>query len=130
MRFWQTCQRWTVPEQPGIWLTGLPLVDRVKTCQKDQEEGQQLLWKTRTESARLAAQLTGLVQARILCRSRTGKRGKKLDGRRLHRMAVGDARLFCRRAESITMDATVHLCLDCPHEATVLPEGGDCFAQL
>ena len=78
----------------------------------DREEGQRLLWKARAESVRLAAQLTGLVQARALCRDRTGKRGKKLDGKRLHRMAVGDSRLFCKRSEAITIDATVHLCLD------------------
>ena len=80
--------------------------------QESDLESAPLLWKTKAESARLAAQLTGLVQAKTLCRDRTGKKEKKLDGKRLHRMAIGDNRLFCKRSEAITIDATVHLCLD------------------
>ena len=93
-------------------VTTTPSVDRVEIDDEDKRAGQQLLWKTQAESARLAAQLTGLVQAKTLCRNRTGKRGKTLDGKRLHRMAIGDGRLFRRQAESITIDATLHLCLD------------------
>ena len=93
-------------------VTTTPSVDRVEVGDRDRDEGQKLLWKTKAGSARLAAQLTGLVQGRTLCRNRTGKRGKTLDGKRLHRMAIGDGRLFRRQAESITIDATLHLCLD------------------
>ncbi len=104
---------WSGGQQGGLSaVTTTPSVDRVQVVDMDREEGQRLLWKTKTESARLAAQLTGLVQAKTLCRDRTGKRGKKLDGKRLHRMAIGDNRLFCKRSESVTVDATVHLCLD------------------
>ena len=93
-------------------MTTTPSVDRVEVSDEDRIEGQKLLWRTKAESARLAAQLTGLVQAKTLCRDRTTKLGKKLDGKRLHRMAIGDNRLFCKRSEAITIDATVHLCLD------------------
>ena len=104
---------WSAGQQGGLSaVTTTPSVDRVEVIDYDREEGRNLLWKTKTESARLAAQLTGLVQAKILCRDRTEKRGKKLDGKRLHRMAIGDSRLFCKRSEAITIDATVHLCLD------------------
>ena len=104
---------WSSGQKGGLSaVTTTPSVDRVQVVDMDREEGQRLLWKTKAESARLAAQLTGLVQAKTLCRDRTGKRGKKLDGKRLHRMAIGDNRLFCKRSEAVTVDATVHLCLD------------------
>ena len=104
---------WSSGQKGGLSaVTTTPSVDRVEVVDMDREEGQRLLWKTKSESARLAAQLTGLVQARTLCRDKTGKRGKKLDGKRLHRMAIGDSRLFCKRSEAVTVDATVHLCLD------------------
>ena len=104
---------WGAGQQGGLSaITTTPSVDRVEVVDMDREEGQKLLWKTKAESARLAAQLTGLVQAKTLCRNRTGKRGEKLDGKRLHRMAIGDSRLFCKRSEAMTIDATVHLCLD------------------
>ena len=104
---------WSAGQQGGLSaVTTTPSVDRVQVVDIDREEGQRLLWKTKAESTRLAAQLTGLVQAKTLCRDRTGKRGKKLDGKRLHRMAIGDNRLFCKRSEAVTVDATVHLCLD------------------
>ncbi|WP_252180123.1 VWA domain-containing protein [Endozoicomonas sp. 4G] len=105
--------RWGSGQQGGLSaITTTPSADRVEVDDYDREEGRILLRKTKAESARLAAQLTGLVQAKTLCKDRTGKRGKKLDGKRLHRMAVGDNRLFCKRSEAITINATVHLCLD------------------
>ena len=79
---------WSGGQQGGLSaVTTTPSVDRVEVV--DMEYGQRLLWKIKAESARLTAQLTGLVQAKTLCRDRTGKRGKKLDGKRLHRMAIG-----------------------------------------
>ena len=66
----------------------------------------------KSESARLAAQLTGLVQAKTLTRNRTGKRGARLDGKHLYRVALDDGRLFKRRSESITIDAAIHISLD------------------
>ena len=104
---------WSLRQKGGLSaVTTTPSVDRVEVFDIHRREGQSLLWRTKAESSRLAAQLTGLVQAKTLCRDRTGKRGKKLDGKRLHRMAIGDSRLFCKRSEAITIDATVHLCLD------------------
>ena len=104
---------WSQCQEGGLSaVTTTPTVDTVITHDEDSQAGQQLLWKTKAESARLAAQLTGLVQATTLCRDKTGKRGRKLDGKRLHRAAVDDSRLFCKRSEAITIDAVVHLCLD------------------
>ncbi|MCW7552717.1 VWA domain-containing protein [Endozoicomonas gorgoniicola] len=104
---------WSLRQEGGLSaVTTTPSVDRVEVLNADKIEGQSLLWRTKAESSRLAAQLTGLVQAKTMSRDRTGKRGKKLDGKLLHRMAIGDSRLFCKRSETITIDATVHLCLD------------------
>lgn len=76
------------------------------------DEAQALLQKVSAESARLSAQLTGLVQARTLCRDRITRKGRKLDSHHLHRVALDDSRLFRQRAESVAIDSHVHLCLD------------------
>ncbi|MGI9273668.1 MAG: hypothetical protein ACR2PT_02255, partial [Endozoicomonas sp.] len=93
-------------------ITTTPQVDEVVVSQEDREAGKELLWKVKSESARLAAQLTGLVQAKTLTRDRIGKRGARLDGKRLHRVALDDGRLFKRRSESIRIDAAIHISLD------------------
>ena len=93
-------------------ITTTPKSDKVLICNEDQQAAKDLLWKVKIESAGLAAQLTGLIQAKTLTRDRTGKRGIRIDGKRLHRMALDDGRLFKRRAESITINATVHISLD------------------
>ena len=93
-------------------ITTTPLLDEVVVSDEDRKAAKELLWKVKSESAQLAAQLTGLVQANTLTRDRTGKRGIRIDGKRLHRMALDDGRLFKRRAESIAINATVHISLD------------------
>ena len=45
-------------------------------------------------------------------RDRIGKRGMRIDGKRLHRISLDDGRLFKRRSESIAINATVHISLD------------------
>ena len=93
-------------------VTTSPHIEDVVVSDEDKEAGKDLLWKVKSDSARLAAQLTGLVQAKTLTRDRTGKRGMKIDGKRLHRVALGDGRLFKRRSESIEINAAVHIALD------------------
>ncbi|MGI9276245.1 MAG: VWA domain-containing protein, partial [Endozoicomonas sp.] len=93
-------------------VTTTPQVDEVVITKEGREAGKKLLWKVQSESARLAAQLTGLVQAKTLTRDRIGRRGARLDGRRLHRVALDDGRLFKRRSESISTDAAIHISLD------------------
>ena len=93
-------------------ITTTPRLDAVVTTDEDKQAAKDLLWKVQSESACLAAQLMGLVQAKTLTRDRTGKRGIRIDGKRIHRMALDDGRLFKRRAESITINATVHISLD------------------
>ncbi len=43
---------------------------------------------------------------------RPGKRGAKLDGRRLHRVAMNDGRVFKQRSEALSINAAVHISLD------------------
>ena len=71
-----------------------------------------LLHKVQAESSRLSAQLLGLVQAQTLCRDRVTRKGRKLDSRHLHRVALNDGRLFRQRTEALSIDSHVHLCLD------------------
>ena len=93
-------------------ITTTPQVDDVIVDDQDRDYAKGLLWRAQSESSRLAAQLSGLVQAKTLTRRRTGKRGMKLDGRRLHRAALNDGRMFKKRSESIAVDACVHISLD------------------
>ena len=93
-------------------ITTTPGIDQVVINDEDREAAKDLLWKVKSESARLAAQLTGLVQAKTLTRDRIGKRGMRIVGKRLHRVALDDGRLFKRRSESIEINATIHVSLD------------------
>ena len=106
-------ESWSCEQSSGLSaITTTPGLDTVVTTDEDRQAAKDLLWKVQSESTRLAAQLTGLVQAKTLTRDRTGKRGIRIDGKQLHRIALDDGRLFKRRAESITINATVHISLD------------------
>jgi cobalamin biosynthesis protein CobT len=74
--------------------------------------GMRLLARVQTESARLSARLQGLVQASRMDRPRPVKRGRRLDPRRLHRVAVADERIFARRARRVAPNTAVHLLVD------------------
>lgn len=60
----------------------------------------------------LATRLSGLLQTQTLTRSHTGRRGR-IDGNRLHRLAVQNPRVFQRSAERQSIDTAVHILLDC-----------------
>ena len=106
-------ESWSCEQSAGFSvITTTPEIDKVNISDEDREAAKDLLWKVKSESARLAAQLTGLVQAKTMTRGRVGKRGVRIDGKRLHRMALDDGRLFRRRSESIEINATVHISLD------------------
>ena len=106
-------ESWSREQSAGFSaVTTTPMMDEVAINDEDRKAAKDLLWKVKSESARLAAQLTGLIQAKTLTRDRIGKRGLRIDGKRLHRIALDDGRLFKRRAESIEINATVHISLD------------------
>ena len=106
-------ESWSCEQSAGFSaVTTTPGIDEVVINDEDREAARDLLWKVKSESARLAAQLTGLVQAKTMTRDRIGKRGVRIDGKRLHRVALDDGRLFKRRSESIEINAAVHISLD------------------
>jgi nitric oxide reductase activation protein len=74
--------------------------------------GTQLLARVQAESARLTARLQGLVQASRLDRPRAVRQGRRVDARKLHRVAVADARLFARRHAPVAPNTAVHLLVD------------------
>ena len=74
--------------------------------------GMRLLARVQAESAKLSARLQGLVQASRMDRPRPVRSGRRLDPRRLHRVAVADARIFARRAHRIAPNTAVHLLVD------------------
>jgi len=74
--------------------------------------GMRLLARVQAESARLSARFQGLVQASRMDRPRPVRSGRHLDPRRLHRVAVADARIFARRAQRIAPNTAVHLLVD------------------
>ena len=106
-------ESWSSEQSAGLSaVTTTPVADEVVINDENRDEAKDLLRKAKSESARLAAQLTGLIQAKTLTRDRIGKRGLRIDGKRLHRVAMDDGRLFKRRSESIEINATVHISLD------------------
>ena len=74
--------------------------------------GMRLLARVQAESARLSARLRGLVQASRMDRPRPVRSGRRLDTRRLHRVAVADDRIFARKAHRIAPNTAVHLLVD------------------
>ena len=74
--------------------------------------GTHLLARVQAESARLGARLQGLVQASRMDRPRPVRSGRRLDPRRLHRVAVADERIFARRAQRVAPNTAVHLLVD------------------
>ena len=74
--------------------------------------GMRLLARVQAESAKLSARLQGLVQASRMDRPRPVRSGRRLDPKRLHRVAVADARIFARKAHRIAPNTAVHLLVD------------------
>jgi len=66
----------------------------------------------KSHTAKLRAQLTGLVQASKLKRSLPAREGRRLDNRVLSRIRVGDDRLFSRRDEKKAINTAVMMVLD------------------
>ncbi|WP_224962779.1 vWA domain-containing protein [Geomonas subterranea] len=66
----------------------------------------------KTHTAKLRAQLQGLIQASKLKRSIPRRVGRKLDNRTLTRLSVGDDRLFISREEKKGVNTAVLLILD------------------
>jgi cobalamin biosynthesis protein CobT len=77
----------------------------------NERAGLLLLQKVQGESVKIRAALQGLVQAHSLKRARPGSRGR-LDSRRLHRLPLGEFKVFQRPVSKAAPNTAIHLLLD------------------
>jgi cobalamin biosynthesis protein CobT len=78
----------------------------------DERVGAFLLRKVQGESGKIRAALQGLVQSQTLNRSQHACRGRRLDGKRLHRLPLGETKLFQRKQAKAVPNTAIHLLLD------------------
>ena len=78
----------------------------------DERAGAFLLRKVQSESGKIRAALQGLVQSQTLSRSQHASRGRRLDGKRLHRLPQGETKLFQRQQTKVAPNTAIHLLLD------------------
>lgn len=74
--------------------------------------GLRLLDKVQSESVKIRAALQGLVQAQNMNRTHPSCRGRRVIGRRLPQLALGDGRVFARGSVKQTPNTAIHLLLD------------------
>jgi cobalamin biosynthesis protein CobT len=65
-----------------------------------------------SESGKIRAALQGLVQSQTINRSQHVCLGRRMDGKRLHRLPQGDTRIFQRKQTKASPNTAVHLLLD------------------
>jgi len=78
----------------------------------DDRAGAFLLRKVQSESGKIRAALQGLVQSQTLDRSQHACRGRRMDGKRLHRLPLGETKLFQRKQAKSAPNTAIHLLLD------------------
>jgi len=78
----------------------------------DERVGAILLRKVQGESGKIRAALQGIVQSQTLNRSQHACRGRRLDGKRLHRLPLGETKLFQRKETKAAPNTAIHLLLD------------------
>jgi len=94
-------------------LDGVPRVPQIiKHPTADTASPFQDLLMVKSHTAKLRAQVSGLIQASKLQRSLPTRSGRKLDNRVLSRLSVGDDRLFSRRDEKKGVNTAVLHILD------------------
>jgi hypothetical protein len=74
--------------------------------------GHRLLDKVQSESVKIRAALQGLVQSQNLNRTHPACRGRRVIGRRIPQLALGDVRVFARGAVKQSPNTAIHLLLD------------------
>ncbi|WP_026600458.1 VWA domain-containing protein [Methylomonas sp. 11b] len=78
----------------------------------DERAGAFLLRKVQGESGKIRAALQGLVQSQTLNRSQHACRGRRMDGKRLHRLSLGETKVFQRKQAKSAPNTAIHLLLD------------------
>jgi cobaltochelatase CobT len=74
--------------------------------------GLNLLNQVQSESVKIRAALQGWVQSQSFDRSHPACRGRRVIGRRLPQLALGDPRVFARRVVKPAPNTAIHLLLD------------------
>jgi cobaltochelatase CobT len=74
--------------------------------------GLSLLNQVQSESVKIRAALQGWVQSQSLARSHPVGRGRRVIGRKLPQLALGDPRVFARRVVKPAPNTAIHLLLD------------------
>lgn len=78
----------------------------------NERAGLSLFNKVQSESVKIRAALQGLVQSQSLNRTRHANRGRRIDGRRLHHLSLGDTKVFQRSTVKVSPNTAIHLLLD------------------
>ncbi|WAR46317.1 VWA domain-containing protein [Methylomonas rapida] len=78
----------------------------------DERAGVILLRKVQGESGKIRAALQGIVQSQTMSRTKHACRGRRLDGKRLHRLPLGETKLFQRKQAKSAPNTAIHLLLD------------------
>ncbi|WP_445366697.1 VWA domain-containing protein [Methylomonas sp. BW4-1] len=78
----------------------------------DERSGAFLLRKVQSESGKIRSALQGLVQSQTLNRSQHACRGRRMDGKRLHRLPLGETKVFQRKQAKSAPNTAIHLLLD------------------
>jgi len=78
----------------------------------DERAGAVLLRKVQGESGKIRAALQGIVQSQTLSRTQHACRGSRLDSKRLHRLPLGETKLFQRKQSKVAPNTAIHLLLD------------------
>ncbi|OAI08267.1 VWA domain-containing protein [Methylomonas methanica] len=78
----------------------------------DERAGAFLLRKVQGESGKIRVALQGLVQSQTLNRSQHACRGRRMDSKRLHRLPLGETKLFQRKEIKASPNTAIHLLLD------------------
>jgi cobalamin biosynthesis protein CobT len=79
---------------------------------KKGEMGRQLVESVLSESGKVRASLSGIVQSSQMNKPICKKSGSRINGSRLARLAQGDTRVFQRSAQRVAPNAAVHILLD------------------
>ena len=78
----------------------------------NERAGLKLFTKVQSESVKIRAALQGLVQSQTMQRTRHANRGRRIDGKRLHHLSLGDTQVFQRGVVKASPNTAIHLLLD------------------
>lgn len=78
----------------------------------DELAGSALFSKVQSESVKIRAALQGLVQSQSLKRTQHSNRGRRIDGKCLHHLALGDSKVFLGSSLKASPNTAIHLLVD------------------